>query len=176
MPDNVFIQRKNNRLRDYDYSSPGAYMVTISVNECQQRLFGTLHEETIELSELGRLAGNRWLTIPDHFPGVSLDKWIIMPDHIHGILLFQFNDSGEACLAPTTPSAQNRLPILGTVIGSFKATVTRDARKLGVVGSTALWQRGYFEHVIRNQQDLERVREYISLNPHRLYQEQEKWP
>ncbi|MBW7998103.1 MAG: transposase [Candidatus Glassbacteria bacterium] len=175
MPDIFFKQRKNIRLRDYDYSSPGAYRVTICANERQQRLFGTLNNGSIELSKIGRLVENRWLAIPNHFSGVSLDAWIIMPDHVHGILLFELNESGEACLAPTTTPGLSEIPSLGTVIGSFKSAVSRDARKLGISNST-LWQRGYFEHVIRNQHDLECAREYIALNPHRLHQEHEKCP
>ena len=164
MPDNIDIGRKNIRLREYDYSSPGAYMVTVCANVPQKPLFGVLKNGSIKLSEIGRIIEKNWLNIPVHFPGVKLDAWIIMPDHIHGILLFELVDSGEACLAPTTSSTHGDLPNLGAVVGSFKSAVTKEARK-SCNSRVPLWQRGYFEHVIRNQADLERAREYIALNP-----------
>jgi REP element-mobilizing transposase RayT len=170
MTDNVPIQRKNIRLRDYDFSSPGAYMVTICTIKRHQPILGSLQNGLIKLSPLGKVISKRWSTIPEHFPGVSLDTWIIMPDHIHGILLFELSDTGEACLAPTTQPTSDKLPTLGAVIGSFKATVTRDVRKRGISNET-IWQRGYYEHVLRNQVDLESAREYITQNPHRLEEE-----
>jgi hypothetical protein len=88
MADDVFAKRKNIRLKDYDYSSPGAYMVTICAAERQQSVFGTLKDGSIELSDIGAIVEERWLVIPDHHYGLSLDEWIIMPDHFHGILLF----------------------------------------------------------------------------------------
>jgi len=168
MPDDPYIQRKNIRLKDYDYSSAGAYMVTICANGRITPVFGTLSNGKIELSEIGRVTEKAWLKIPEHFPGVSLDEWIIMPDHVHGILLF----SGEACLAPTTASTDRKLPGLGAVVGSFKSAVTREARNCGV-SRGPFWQRGYYEHVIRDEAELDRVRDYILTNPLRWFLDRE---
>ncbi|MCE5269674.1 transposase [bacterium] len=163
MPDDTPRQRKNIRLRDYDYSSPGAYMVTVCA-EIRLSVFGALKNGTVDLSEIGRIIEKHWLDLPAHFTGVGLDAWVIMPDHLHGILLFELDGPGEAGLAPTTAPGRGKLPELGDVVGSFKAAVTREMRKSGI-SPGSLWQRGYYEHVIRNQTDLELAREYIALNP-----------
>jgi REP element-mobilizing transposase RayT len=170
MSNTQFTQRKNTRLRDYDYSSPGAYMVTICTKERRERPFGVLRDGAVVLSELGELVAQRWTGPPEHHPGVSLDQWIVMPDHVHGILLFMLKDKGEASLAPTTSSTGVGLPRLGTVIGAFKSGVSRVAGRKGN-GQAGIWQRGYYEHVLRNQQDLESAREYIMLNPLRAHEE-----
>ncbi len=175
MPENTFAQRKNIRLKDYDYSLPGAYMVTICANSRQENPFGILHEGSIELSAIGRIIEKHWLAIPDHYSCVCLDAWVVMPDHLHGVLLFQLRDEGEASLAPTTSSANSGLPTFGTVIGSYKSGVSRVARKRGVL-TGSLWQRGFYEHVLRNHHDLENAREYIKLNPFRLDEERSSWP
>ena len=172
MPRNLYTRRKNVRLREYDYNSPGAYLITICASRRKQPVFGTLKTGKIELSDIGRIIDSCWLTIPNHFRGVNLDQRIVMPDHFHGILLFESEYAGEACLAPTTTSGHNGLPELGTVVGSFKSAVTKRVRKIDS-SSKAVWQRGFYEHVIRNQADLERIRDYIVLNPLKLLYQQE---
>ena len=106
MPDCTNRQRKNIRLRDYDYSSPGAYMVTVCAD---RRLtdFGLLKDGSVVLSDIGRIIEKHWLDLPAHFPGVRLDAWVIMPDHLHGILRFELDGPGETGLAPTAEPGQD---------------------------------------------------------------------
>jgi putative transposase len=165
MTDDTPRQRKSIRLRDYDYSSPGAYMVTICADR-RLTVFGALKNGTVDLSPTGQIVGKHWLDLPAHFREVRLDAWVIMPDHLHGILRFEMDGPGETGLAPTTAPGRDGLPELGDVVGSFKAAVTREMRKSGI-SPRPFWQRSYYEHVIRNRTDLELAREYIALNPMR---------
>lgn len=161
-----FKQRKTIRLRGYDYSSPGAYMVTICA--CNRlKVFSSLNRGAVILSETGRIVERCWLDIPKHFPGVKLDVWVVMPNHLHGILAFVSERPGGIYPAPTARPGAGGLPELGNVVGVFKAAVSREARRKGITRGP-LWQRGYYEHVIRNQTDLDSAREYIALNPLRL--------
>ena len=101
--------------------------------------------DRVDLTELGHLVDGRLHAIPEHHHGVRLDDSIVMPDHIHAILFLP--GGGET---------------LGTVVGAFKASVVRLSNRRG------LWQRGFHDHVIRDEDDLDRVRAYIRGNPYRV--------
>ena len=133
-------QRKRLRLSGVDYGSPGAYFVTVCAS-CRGSIFGVVRDETVHLNALGLTVSLALAAIPDHHD-VDVDTAIVMPDHVHAILIFD--------------SAVERT--LSTVVGALKARVTRE------VGQ-ALWQRSFYDHVIRDEADLERVREYIETNP-----------
>jgi REP element-mobilizing transposase RayT len=156
------LHRQTTRLRGYDYSEIGAYFITICTRgrEC---ILGEVSEGSMILSRLGGLVASCWGAIPDHFPAVSLDVWTIMPNHVHGILVIGAR-RGTACRAPT----QERFgePVAGslpTIVRSYKAAVTRLARRACLAES--VWQRSYFDHVIRGEEELSRIREYILNNP-----------
>lgn len=154
--------RRSIRLQGYDYSQPGAHFVTICTQgrEC---LFGKVVGDTVALTALGLLAQSLWDQIPDHFLDVTLDERGVMPNHMHGIL-FIGQGRGTACRAPTQESFG--APVVGslpTIIRSYRAAVTRHARRAGL-GSIP-WQRGYYEHTLRNESGLRRARDYIVNNP-----------
>jgi len=166
-------RRRSIRLKDYDYSWPGAYFVTVCAFQ-RKRLFGEVVDEEVRLSPLGGIVGDCWSEIPRHFDSVSLDTFVIMPNHIHGIVVIEDADlrtwraegRGTACRAPTVerfakPTA-NSLP---TIIRSFKSAVTRRINAFRGVSGSAIWQRNYYEHIVRNEEDLSEARQYIADNP-----------
>ncbi len=151
-----FKNRKKIRLPDYNYSSCGGYFVTICTKN-KRYLFGDIIDGCIELSKIGIIIKDCWLNIPKHFEEVLLDEYVIMPNHIHGIIFIHKGiqeDSGEK------RSAQR----LFNLIGSFKSVCTKFVNK-NISGNNFMWQKSFYEHVIRNDQDLYKIQEYIVNNP-----------
>ena len=150
--------RKNLRLKDFDYTSAGAYFVTICAHH-KQTVFGQIKSGVVELNPYGQLAERVWRDLPEHFPDIRLDEFIVVPNHVHGVV---FIDSERARHAsPLRQRASN----LGKVIGAFKSATTRLINRARTTPGAALWQRNYYEHVIRNEASLSEIREYIANNP-----------
>lgn len=152
--------RRSIRLRDFDYSSPRAYFVTICTwkRECTM---GEVVEGKVILSATGKIVQDAWLELPKRFPTISLDSFEVMPNHLHGVI-----HQGAINRAPTESrpvGAQFIAPKLGEIIRTFKALVTQRARAAGI--DVFAWQRNYYEHVVRNDEELSRVRQYIEENP-----------
>ena len=137
-----WMARRQTRLRTYDYATAGAYFVTICAYR-RGRVFGEVVDAGVRPNALGLIAAASLAEIPDH-SDATIDTSIVMPDHVHAVIV----------LGP----GQHRVN-LSTVVGTFKAAFTRRARRPG------LWQRGFYDHVVRNDADLDRVRKYISANP-----------
>jgi putative transposase len=167
------VSRRHMRLSEYDYSQAGAYFVTICTRD-RAPLLGRVHDGSMQLTEEGRIAQEEWLRTPDLRPYVVLDEHIVMPNHVHGILFITHRAiDGSDTGAPLSPySAEIRAPrndfrspshTVGAIVRGFKAATTSRVRKLEK-GTTKLWQREYFDHVIRNDQDMARIREYILNN------------
>lgn len=155
--------RKNIRLRHYDYSTPGAYFVTVCV---QGRLnsFGDIADGTMQLNEVGQVVLQAWQGLTVRFPVIKLDEFVVMPNHAHGII--QIVGAPFMAPAPSAPElsgAINRAPTLGEIVCTFKAVSTRAIRQQ--VLSSFTWQRNYYEHVIPNDNELLKIREYIANNP-----------
>jgi len=171
--------RRSIRLPGYDYSQPGAYFVTIcaQAGEC---LFGEVAGGEMALSDLGRIAVEEWLQTPIVRPYVQLDEFIVMPNHVHAILCIVDDDvrggtgrgsgRGTARRAPTGTERRFGHPIAGslpTIVGAFKSAVTKRINRIRDTPAARVWQRGYYEHVIRDQEALNRIRSYIVTNPRR---------
>lgn len=160
--------RRSIRLKDYDYSQIGAYFVTICANN-RECLFGEISQDMMILNEIGKLAHSNWLAIPEHFAHVDLDAFVVMPNHVHGILLFEFENSHQK--PSSQPITKQSLLVgaksgsLGAVIGSYKASVTKQVNQIFNQQSQQVWQRNYYEHIIRNERELLAVRKYIEDNP-----------
>ena len=157
--------RHSIRLRDYDYTQAGAYFVTICSwsREC---LFGDVIDGKIQFNEYGQIVQECWDAIPEHFIGIKLENHIVMPNHVHLIILIVENGRGMACHAPT--DRQFGKPIsnsLSTIIGSFKSAVTKRINQIRNTPNVPVWQRNYYEHIIRNEDELNRIQEYIINNP-----------
>ena len=176
-------RRRPLRLKRYDYALAGAYFVTIVVQN-RSCLFGEVVGEEMRLNDAGKLARREWETLPYRFPGIDIDVFVIMPNHLHGIAVI-----GQSAMAPTwgaasrdgvtetvaTPSkktATRSFPTLGDVVGAYKS-LTTVKYVLGVNTlawprfSDRLWQRNYYEHVIRHDESLREIRQYILNNPAR---------
>ncbi len=154
--------RRSIRLDGYDYSQTGCYFVTLCTfnRECQ---FGEIMNGAMQLNEIGTIAAEEWTKTAEIRNGISLDKWVVMPNHLHGIIAIAspHTSLGDRPVAPTGPAANS----LGAIIANYKATVTRRINRLQDEPSEKLWQRNYWDHVIRNDADLTRIREYIVNNP-----------
>lgn len=149
------------RKRQFDYASPVTCFVTICI-EGRRPWFGDVNDGVVVLSDVGVVVEPWWCSIPREFPDVVLDAMIVMPDHIHGVLT-----TGTAPELPVSP--------LPEIIRWFRSHTTRDyGMGVRIAGwppyERRFWQQGYFDHIVRNDADLDRVRAYISANPERWMQ------
>ncbi len=152
---------KSIRFPGYDYSQPGAYFITILTHQRRQ-ILAKLVEGSSQLTKLGELAASVWLSLPDRFPEVKIDEFIVMPDHIHGVINLtgsMVKTTGEGSLVKP-PSLQ-----LGVVIGTYKSVVTRVNHASNPNDQGPVWHRNYYERIIRNENELNRIRDYIQSNP-----------
>jgi REP element-mobilizing transposase RayT len=167
--------RRSIRLTGYDYKQSGAYFVTI-VTHNRICLFGDISDGEMVLSDTGRIAEVSWVGLLSRFPVVSLDFFVVMPNHIHGILIVGAQFIAPA-LAPynhvgiAQEGAMNRAPTLGEIIRTYKAASTRMIRQ--TANLEFAWQRNYYEHVVRNEESLNRIRQYILENPARWAMDRE---
>jgi REP element-mobilizing transposase RayT len=159
--------RQSIRLPNYDYASNGAYYVTLCTQN-RSLLFGQVSDATMHLSPLGRMVHKAWHEMPQFDPRISLDEHIVMPNHLHGIILIDRYSGSDPHggrgwdPAPTIPFPD--------IIGRFKSWTTyqyqNNAEKWGwAVIDRRLWQRNYYDHIVRDDDDLNRIREYIRDNP-----------
>ncbi len=170
------MHRHSIRLKGYDYSAAGGYYITIATlyREC---LFGEILDGEMIRNALGEIVQECWNEIPSHFPNVEAGAFTVMPNHAHGIIVIHEKKIsvvvGAQHAAPL-PQPSSLVPVeggipnvkpgsLGAIVRSFKSAVTRRAgRELNV---SNIWQRNYYEHIIRNQTDYERIVNYIVTNP-----------
>ena len=164
------IHRRNSiRLRGYDYTQPGIYFVTICT---YQRLC------LFAQPELRRIAEQQWLALTHQRPHLSLDGWIVMPNHLHGLIVIEAppdgtpaTDSHPVVHAANVDRPLGRLGInvtpgsLGAIVRSYKSVVTRRINRLRQTPDEPVWQRGYWERIIRDEHELEATRRYIVENP-----------
>jgi putative transposase len=146
------------RLGAWDYSSPGYYFVTICTagKHCW---LGDIVGAKMVLSDLGRAARDCWVAIPDHFPFVTLEESIVMPNHVHGIITIG-PDKRPAKNGKFGPQSRN----LGSIIRGYKIGVKKYATEHGLAFE---WQPRFYEHVIRSEESLAKIKNYIVTNPAR---------
>ena len=155
--------RHSIRLTDYDYSGQGAYFVTF-VTKGRLLLFGEVDDGQVRLNDAGMEVAGTWLWLPERFPTAGLDEFVVMPNHLHGIIWLTepFSGTGESRLAPTQRRGAKPL---GQLVGAFKTVSAKLVNTtLGTPGRS-LWQRNFYDRIIRNERELDRVREYIRNNP-----------
>ena len=158
-------QRRSLRLKDYGYNCAGSYFVTICTYR-RENLFGEIDDGTMHLNKYGEIVNECFQAIAKHFETTAVDEFVVMPNHIHGIVVFL--DVGARHAVPIRSSQRFGKPIassLATIVGSFKSATTRRINELRQTPGLSVWQRNYHEHVIRNEQSLHRIREYIAGNP-----------
>ena len=156
----TFPQRNPNRLTDYDYSTPNAYFLTICT-ENRKNLFwknvGAIIDrpENVPLTNLGCLVRQCIIEIPMHYPKISVDNFVVMPNHIHLLLQIHTDADGRSLIAPT----------ISTVVRLMKGTVSKQA-------GFSVWQKGFYDHVIRNDKDYQSIWNYIQGNPSKWTEDQ----
>ena len=142
-----FQRRKQTRLEDHNYTEPGFYFLTLCAFE-KRKIFSEVIGKNIRMSQPGKILEQCWTELPRFVRNVSLDAHVIMPNHVHGII--RLNEENE------TP--------LGQVIRNFKSVSTRKIRQTSQK-TCDVWQKNYYERVIRNERELNLIRLYIKLNP-----------
>jgi REP element-mobilizing transposase RayT len=154
--------RRSIRLKEYDYTEVGAYFVTICAfqREC---LFGDLVAGEMRLNEFGMIAQDAWDDLPKHYSHVELDQFVIMPNHVHGIVVLK-NGGRVTDHAPTLELSQKRHGF-PEIVRAFKTFSAKRLNQLRNNPGCPVWQRNYFERVIRNDDNLSKAREYIVNNP-----------
>jgi len=162
----ILPKRKRTHLPDHDYAAAGAYFVTVCTHgrECR---FGDVVNGLIRLNAIGEVVATVWQDIPRHFPNVGTDEFILMPNHLHGILIF-FGHEDDPATESRPPRARMPGPkraSLASIIGAFKSSASRHINAATSARISPLWQRGYYDHVVRSDDALDRVREYIRNNP-----------
>lgn len=153
------------RLRNVDYSEPGFYFVTICSHK-KQCIFGCIRNSSSSLTELGRILSESWESIPTHFSSVSSLEFVVMPNHIHGILQIE-REIGRNVTVPQrkeNSAAFVRSGSLGAILRSFKSAVTKRAR-IELSFQEEIWQRNYYERILRPGRELMNARAYIRKNP-----------
>ena len=147
-------RRRSIRLRGYDYSQPGTYFVTIVVQD-RLCLFGDVVDGEMWLNDVGRIMRDGWEWLAKNHDYVELDAYVVMPNHLHGIIAIADN------VSPTGGPRKT----LGRLIGAFKTVTTKQVNLLRGTQGDRIWQRNFYERVIRNETELDLIREYIVGNP-----------
>lgn len=184
-------RRRSIRLPGYDYSQAGAYFVTV-VTQDRVCLFGNMVNGAVQLNEAGKIAQGVWDDIPHHYADVALDAFVAMPNHVHGIILIRApaitvgaihesplqtlplpsgptRESPQQTPASSGPAriADRRRMLLSKIIGRFKMLSAKQINMLRETPGEPVWQRNYYEHIIRDEESLNRIRQYILDNPAR---------
>ena len=146
-------KRKEIRIKDYDYSSPGAYLITICTANREEIFWNgvgadIIRPQNVPLSTVGKIVEQGILQLAQHYENVAVDKYCVMPDHVHFILRIESDIGGLIISAPT----------VSTVVGSMKRWVSRQIGR-------PIWQKSFYDHGIRNQQDYDEIWQYIENNP-----------
>ena len=149
------------RLKEYDYSQPGGYFITICTKN-RSCLFGVVDNDRVILNRYGEIIQISWLALPEHYHNVELDVFVIMPNHIHGIIFLTDVGAGLKPAPTVSPGYCHPLP---EIIRAFKTFSSRQINKFRNMPGTSVWQRNYYEHVIRKDESLDKIREYIVTNP-----------
>jgi putative transposase len=164
------------RLQGYDYSQAGAYFVTMCAWE-RECLFGAVTAEgNLQLNECGQIVDEEWLRTPEIRPQVALDAYVIMPNHFHALLVI-VGTVGAYCNTPLqktdSPRLQSPSQTVGAIVRGFKSAATKQINLLRQTPGIPVWQRNYYERVIRDEAELNSTRQYIASNPTRWADDQD---
>jgi len=192
MPPAPQHHRQSIRLKGYDYTQPGGYFVTLATDR-HQFFFGELRAGRVLLNRAGQVAQACWQAIPAHFANVALDAFIVMPNHVHGILIIEETDLADGAVgakhaSPLQPASLHKPPLpnlplqndaqnennpprgttsgsISAIVQAYKSAVTQRINALENTPGGILWQRGFYEHILRDDAELDRIRGYILANP-----------
>ncbi len=191
--DPALHHRRSIRLKGYDYASPGVYFVTICVHNRECAL-GSVVDGQMVFSDEGRLVDQFWPMVADHFAGVAMDVSVTMPNHVHAIIVISrgavsaplpggmtspvptMDASGDVGGATPPGGAYQKgvetPPLLGQIVAYFKYQTTKSINCLRGMPGVRFWQRNYWEHIIRNENELDALRGYACTNPLRWADDQ----
>ncbi len=162
--------RRSVRLRGYDYRQAGVYFVTVCTHR-KIKAFGNISQGEMVLNELGHVVIAEWQHVAEARENVQLDLYVVMPNHLHGVIVIDGTPDPDLCEVLQTiqqkQSATLQAGSLGAVVGHFKAAVSRRAKRANIGCQRKIWQRSYYEHIIRNEKSLNEIRRYIIENPGR---------
>jgi putative transposase len=172
MHNSLIHNRKSIRLTEYDYSQPGEYFVTICTHD-KKCVFGEVTEEITKLLPMGEIAKKCWEDIPEQYPNVRLDEYVIMPNHLHGIIIITDCRRDLINQIPTKnfPLMKNPKMTLGKIIRYYKARSTKYIHDSGYPDFQ--WQSLFYDRIIRNDKELDNIRDYIVNNPLKWYYDEE---
>jgi putative transposase len=160
------------RLQSWDYGANGAYFITICTQN-REHFFGEIMNGEMQLNEIGKLAEQYWVEIPNHFPFIELGNFVVMPNHTHGILIIDKSDGDNVetlrCNVSTHTTKNEQMAkispksgTLSTIIRSYKSVVSKNAR---LIHADFNWQSRFHDHIIRDAQSFENIQNYIANNP-----------
>jgi len=161
---------ESNRLKEFDYTEPWWYYVTICVKD-KLSVFGEINNGLVNLTEVGKIIKEEWIKTKLIRKNVDLDEFVIMPNHFHGIVIINSvettgavvsNNENDNEMTRQVISTTLQKNSLGSIIGQFKSICTKRVNKMDY--PKFAWQTNYYDHIIRNQKDLDRIRKYIQLN------------
>ena len=164
---NIF-RVESSRLKNWDYSTPWWYYITI----CTQNMkcwFGKVENGKMVLNDLGKVVEDEWIKTKNVRQNVDLDYHVIMPNHFHGILIIKDVETSRRDVSKVIETGQRPVSTqlkpnsLGSIIGQFKSVCTKRIHRIGF--KQFQWQKGFYDHIIRNENDLRRIRTYIPNNP-----------
>ncbi len=165
--------RQSMRLQGYDYSSPGYYFITICTNQ-KEYVIGDVTKGEMQMNECGILALYYWKRIDTRYPNTILHEHIVMPNHIHGVIeIVNANPFVGAIhesplqrnINPELYRKHRRKMLIPKIIGWYKMNTAKQINQIRKTPGTKIWQRGYYDHIIRNEESLFYIREYIKTNP-----------
>lgn len=178
--------RHSIRLKHYDYSAEGFYFVTLCTHQ-REYLFGEIVDGEMRLNQLGQIAAEEWMRSPSIRQEIELDEWVVMPNHIHGIVIINSSNkpispvgaNGHSLqrLIPEPTSQNSVMPLmkpksLSSLIVGFKSVTAKRINVIRDSPGNPIWQRNYYEHIIRNDRSLATIRRYIQNNPKAWEQDQ----
>ena len=150
--------RKRNRMKNFDYSKNGAYFITICIQD-RISYFGKIKEGKITLNKYGEIVAKTWEWLATQYPYVELGEFIVMPNHFHGIIYINSNN-----VVGTGRDLSTKIKPISELIGAFKTVSSKKINKDNSLFSF-YWQRSFYDRVIRNEKELEKMTDYIRLNP-----------
>ena len=155
------------RLKGFDYSLPGAYFITVITHQ-RECLFGEVVDGEMRVNQFGNIVERTWMDLPTHYPQVTLEAFVVMPNHVHGIVVINDFSRGGSETLPYK-MMQHGLPEIVRAFKSFSA------RRINLVKNThgvAVWQRSFYDHIIRDDRDCRNIWEYIQVNPQKWQEDQ----
>jgi putative transposase len=161
------LKRKALRLKSFDYSKPGAYFVTICT-ENRKCVLENIVAGKIKLTTVGEIVKKYWLKLPEKFENIRVDEYVIMPNHIHGIIVIEKYDCepGNVVAIHELPlQKKRRMMLIPRAIGFLKMNSSKQINRKMKLSNIFQWQRNYYEHIIRDEEDLNEIRKYIINNP-----------